>query len=349
VDQRDESNPEDPRNLRRPWIEGPDEEALEESWLVLGDDELLHRIATLDSEEGTDEQLLEVVQSERHFFIRQEAAKQVRDHNLLFAFEDDRHIGQILVRYLTRREDVTYLERLVARSRHVEVRAAAQVQLAQLWGRLGGPTSSVAEGPKTPPPPPEFAKPAEPPRTAPAAPRTPPAEDGDGGEDEIEIEVEYEDETGMEPAAEAESAAPPESDAGAGAAPPPVRADDGVDGSLLGWAVHFLVEQVWPHLDTRAARGLLLRTHAELLPFRPALAFFRIEEDAHVHVDLTGGARLPPDTVAGVAVWMAAFLDAARASVPDLGEVDIRQSTQLMADALEQVGFYEALRDLDEV
>lgn len=340
MDQRDESNPEDPRNLRRPWIEGPDEDAPEESWLVLGDDELLLRITTLDSEAGTDEQLLEVVQSERHFFIRQEAAKQVRDHNLLFAFEDDRHIGQILVRYLTRREDVTYLERLVARSRHVEVRAAAQVQLAQLWGRLGGPTSSVPEGPKTPPPPPEFAKPAESPRTARPAPRTPPEEDGDDGEDEFEIEVESEDETGMESAAQAESAGPPERDA--------VRADDGVDGSLLGWAVHFLVEQIWPHLDTRAARGLLLRTHAELLPFRPALAFFRIEEDAHVHVDLTGGARLPPETVPGVAAWMAAFLEAARASVPDLGEVDIRQSTQLMADALEQVGFYEALRDLDE-
>ena len=49
--------------------------------------------------------------SHRHFFIRQEAAKRVKDRRRLFAFEDDRHVGQILVRHLTRREDVTYLER----------------------------------------------------------------------------------------------------------------------------------------------------------------------------------------------------------------------------------------------
>ena len=129
--------------------------------------------------------------------------------------------------------------------------------------------------------------------------------------------------------------------------PEPAGTDEGVDGSLLGWAVHFLVEQVWPHLDTRAARGLLLRTHAELLPFRPALSFFRVEEDAHVHVDLTGGARLPREAVPGVAAWMTAFLAATRASVAGLGEIDVQQSTRLMADALEEVGFYDAFRELD--
>ena len=40
----------------------------------------------------------------------------------LFEFVDDRHVGQILVRYLTRREDITYLQQLSRRSRHVEVR-----------------------------------------------------------------------------------------------------------------------------------------------------------------------------------------------------------------------------------
>ena len=134
---------------RRPWTEGPDEEAPPESWLLLDDDALLHRIETTDPGENEDERLLEVVESDRHFFIRQEAAKRVQDRNRLFDFEDDRHVGQILVRHLTRREDVTYLERLSARSKHVEVRSAAQVQLARLWRRLDAKEPAPA-GPKAP-------------------------------------------------------------------------------------------------------------------------------------------------------------------------------------------------------
>ena len=64
---------------RRAWHEGPDEEAPTESWLGLGDDELLHRIETLEPGANVDAQLMEVVRSDRHFFIRQEAAKRVRD------------------------------------------------------------------------------------------------------------------------------------------------------------------------------------------------------------------------------------------------------------------------------
>ena len=353
----DQSNPKasDPRNLRRPWNEGPDEDAPEESWLALGDDALLHRIETHERNPAMDERLLEVVRSDRHFFIRQEAAKKVHDRNLLFAFEDDRHIGQILVRYLTRREDVTYLERLVAASRHTEVRAAAQVQLAQLWGRLGGPTSAAAAEDKVPPPP-RFETPPEPVMPPPrAAPPDPPAER------EVEIEVEP-DTTDLAAVAAAAAESVAEAEPTPSLEPEPVAepapaaetetaersADSGVDGSLLGWAVHFLVEQAWPYLDTQAARGLLLRTHAELLPFRPALAMFSVEEDAHVHVDLSFGARLPREAVAAVAVWMAAFIEATRASVPELGEIDVRKATHLMADALEAAGFYDAFQDLEE-
>ncbi len=118
---------------RRPWREGPDDGAPEESWLSLGDDELLHQIETVGAEHDLDDRLLEVVSGDRHFFIRQEAAKRVHDRTRLFAFEEDRHVGQILVRHLTRREDLTYLERLAIRCRHVEVRSAAQVQLARVW------------------------------------------------------------------------------------------------------------------------------------------------------------------------------------------------------------------------
>ena len=385
----------DPRNLRRPWTEGPDEDAPEESWLSDGDDVLLHRIETVGPEDEVDERLIDVVQSDRHFFIRQEAAKKVRDRSLLFPFEDDRHIGQILVRYLTRREDVTYLERLVARSQHAEVRAAAQVQLAQLWGRLGGPSANVPEG-EEPPPPPEFSKPDEEPpsaRPAPAGAEAPGPPEVEAAT--VEPAAAPEPVAAVEPAGEPESratavaqvtpsqaaaklealaaqaveavealerdAAPETPEPSPEAEPPkeqaaevetaptaPAAEDDGVDGSLLGWAIHFLVEQVWSHLDTRAARGLLLRTHAELLPFHPALAFFSVEDDAHVQVDLTGGTRVPRESVAGVAVWMMAFLEATRSSVPDLDEVDVRESTRLMADALEQVGFYEAVREVEE-
>ena len=63
---------------RRPWTEGPDEDAPPESWLRLDDDALLHRIETKGAEEDADDRLLEVVEGDRHFFVRQEAAKRVR-------------------------------------------------------------------------------------------------------------------------------------------------------------------------------------------------------------------------------------------------------------------------------
>lgn len=73
--------------------------------------------------------LLEVVASQRHFFIRQQAAKKVSEPERLKSHSDDRHIGQILVRVMTRREDVAYLEKLASQTRHLEVRNAAVAQL----------------------------------------------------------------------------------------------------------------------------------------------------------------------------------------------------------------------------
>jgi len=98
-------------------------------WLQLSDDDLLFEIQRLPSSHDADTTLLEVVKSARHFFIRQEAAKRVRDHDLLKAHSGDRHIGQILVRGLNRTDDVAYLERLLAESRHIEVKKAAEAQL----------------------------------------------------------------------------------------------------------------------------------------------------------------------------------------------------------------------------
>jgi hypothetical protein len=106
-------------------------------WLSLTDDELTYRIESLPAEHTSDDELITVVRSHRHFFIRQEAAKKVRDAERLKAFAGDRHIGQILARQMRRDEDIDYLEQLLRESRHLEVRNAATVQLRLLKKKLG--------------------------------------------------------------------------------------------------------------------------------------------------------------------------------------------------------------------
>ncbi len=121
---------------RRPWVRGPDGTAPPDSWLLLDDDALVARIETLPEGHDRDADLMEVIRSDRHFFVRQEAAKRLVDHERLKEYSDDRHIGQILARRLSRREEVVYLERLIAESRHIDVRNAARVQLDLLYERL---------------------------------------------------------------------------------------------------------------------------------------------------------------------------------------------------------------------
>lgn len=290
---------------RRPWTEGPDEEAPPESWLLLDDDVLLYRIQTKDPSENEDDHLLEVVASDRHFFIRQEAAKRVQDRNRLFAFEDDRHVGQILVRHLTRREDVTYLERLSTRSTHVEVRSAAQVQLARLWRRLDAPEPGAPAVVAVPPAPPAPAPPAAAPAPASLAPTDP-------------------------------------------ATSAPIERG-GVDGSLLAWAAHFLVEPSWSRLGTKGTRDLLMRTRRELLGRHPTLVYFEITPDAHVATNLDGGPRLPGDTVKAVAAWMVAFRAAVRELAPEVEPASVRAATAMMADALRGAGFYAACDAMEGV
>ncbi len=111
-------------------------------WLALGDDELIHRIESLGAGHGMDPVLMDVVGSQRHFFVRQVAAKKIEDSKLLHEHWDDRTIGQILVRGLSRAEDVAYLERLSRESRYSDVRSAASAQLKSLGqapGRTAGP------------------------------------------------------------------------------------------------------------------------------------------------------------------------------------------------------------------
>jgi hypothetical protein len=291
---------------RIPWAEGPEEEAPSESWLGKDDDELLQSIETLDTAADEDERLLEVVTSHRHFFIRQEAAKRVRDRRRLYPFEDDRHVGQILVRHLSRREDLTYLERISLVSRHVEVRKAAQVQLARVWRQLEGLRSRETQ--PVPRVSPEVALGSG---AAEAAPRSEPA----GG------------------------AAPGAVLAAATSAP---LEGDEVDGSLLGWAAHFLIEQVWSHLGTAATKEILRRSHAGLSPDHGTLRLFSVQEDARVKLELTSGPRIPGAAVRDLAAWMADFRRSARRAAPDAASVSVRACTNLMADALRAVGFYTA-------
>jgi hypothetical protein len=123
------------RHLRQPIADGP--LPGDTGWLGLPDDELVFRIESLAAEHAHDEDLLAVVRSHRHFFIRQEAAKRIRDAERLKAFSGDRHIGQILARQMRREEDIDDLEQLLRESRHLEVRNAAQVQLRLLKKTLG--------------------------------------------------------------------------------------------------------------------------------------------------------------------------------------------------------------------
>ena len=97
----------------------------------------MFRIESLPADHAHDDDLLAVVRSTRHFFIRQEAAKRIRDPERLKAFAGDRHIGQILARQMRREGDLEYLERLLRESRHLEVRNAATAQIKLLREALG--------------------------------------------------------------------------------------------------------------------------------------------------------------------------------------------------------------------
>jgi CheY-like chemotaxis protein len=506
---------EDDAAERRSWQEGPEAGAPAEGWLTLGEDELLHKIETVGSQHDVDDRLLEVVASDRHFFIRQEAAKRIRRKKLLFPYEDDRHIGQILVRHLNRREDVTYLERLVARSTHGEVRKAAQVQLGRLRKRLedqdrrearrdapetatwkvavvhseAAVRQAIAETLRAPeyqvtsyaagvessallalPPhlllaggddllgaglqtlirardrplpvvalcdagaadrlPQMLAHGADEFMLLPLLPElleakvrallhlahltphraevrkakgligedgvlpllklcedeqltcrlvvtteaarwfvdfvggemteaggSPPADEDDalatiltvhsGTYEMIEaLPLDEEpDALGTQSPYTGVVATSPAtiSPAAAGARTERVgwQVPD-VDATLLGWAVHFVVEQAWAHLGTTATAGLLRRTLQDGRERHPILRVFTVEPNAHVGVDLTQGARMPADAVGATAQWMAVLVAAVRRIAPDAATIDVRDATRIVGAALEQVDFYTA-------
>ena len=119
----------------------------------------------------------------------------------------------------------------------------------------------------------------------------------------------------------------------------------GVDGTLLSWALHFVVEQAWADLGTAVTANLLGRTQRALGLRWPHLAHFRVGERAQVTFDMSRGPTLVPDAVGAVADWLASFLRLARQVAPRLADLDVRKSTVLMAAALDNIGFYAALEE----
>jgi hypothetical protein len=136
---------------RQPWTPVLHTTSPGTSWQSFDDDALLAWLQSLPADHTMDRQLLEILGSDRHFYLRQTAAMSMRDPERLKEFAGDRHIGQILARRLSRTEDIGYLSALIQASRHLEVRRAAQAQLSSLLTRLGAssPESSFPPSSKT--------------------------------------------------------------------------------------------------------------------------------------------------------------------------------------------------------
>jgi len=299
---------------RQAWTDGPGgdapgDDAPPDSWLFLDDDALLQRIASLDSAADEDEHLLEIVTSHRHFFVRQEAAKRVKDGGASTPSRTTGTSGRSSFATCPRREDLTYLERISMLSRHVEIRQAAQVQLARVWRRLEQSqrgTSSRADAFPALPRPPRRPRPGRRPGgQAPSASRHPP------------------------PLADQRAGRGRRGDGACWIGPPTSSS------SRPG--------TTWDEGDPGAPR----QTRAELAPNHPALALFGVAEDARVTLDLESAPRLTRAAVRDVAMWMAAFRKAADRVAPGASADSVRTSTALMADALRAAGFYRALEDAE--
>lgn len=110
--------------------------ARQDSWNGLDDSSLLGWLHSLPANHDRDADLLEIVGSRRHLYVRQVAAVAVCNPDHLLAFLRNRELGPVLTRQLSRVEDVAYLADLVQSSRHPEVRRVAKLQLQELSARL---------------------------------------------------------------------------------------------------------------------------------------------------------------------------------------------------------------------
>jgi CheY-like chemotaxis protein len=127
-----------------------------------------------------------------------------------------------------------------------------------------------------------------------------------------------------------------------------------VEGSRLVWVMILLSNLAQERIGTLPSLALLRRTLRRSAMRQEALHCFRVEDDSRVSIDVPddgatkttlSGWRLPRGVVEGVALWALAFQAevAALAGAPRLPTV--RRATRMVADELEEIGFYQALED----
>jgi DNA-binding response OmpR family regulator len=117
--------------------------------------------------------------------------------------------------------------------------------------------------------------------------------------------------------------------------------DSIIEGPLLAWALHLIVEKVWLALGTTVTRSLLERTRRAVATAPAAVEWFRITRDAQVEM---GGGAAPPGAMAAAAEWMARFMMEARRT-DEAAEVRPREATAVVEAALERSGFYRAMSE----
>jgi hypothetical protein len=114
-----------------------------------------------------------------------------------------------------------------------------------------------------------------------------------------------------------------------------------LEGPLLAWALHLIVEKVWTALGTNVTRSLLERTRPAVSAEPTAVRWFRVTGDARVE---TGAGAAPPGALAAAAEWVARFLMEARRT-DEAAWVRPREATAVVEAALDRAGFYRAMEE----
>jgi len=107
-----------------------------DSWQGCDDSTLLAWLLSLPGNHDRDTEILEIVGSSRHLYVRQAAALAVSNPDHLLSYLRNAEVGPVLTRRLSRVEDLAYLADLVQSSQHSEVRRLASAQLQELSARL---------------------------------------------------------------------------------------------------------------------------------------------------------------------------------------------------------------------
>ena len=130
-------------------------------------------------------------------------------------------------------------------------------------------------------------------------------------------------------------------------------AGGGVEGSVLVWVMSLLRDIVAARLGLAPSIGLMRQSRRELLGAHPSLTGFTVDAGGRVQVSLPSestratlsGMRLPRGAIAGIAAWATVFRAEAGLLVGPPRLPSVRRATRMMAEDLEQIGFYAALEE----